>query len=230
MNKYRLRTDLTKVWGDKTLRAIQALTDFGDVKKGDIGGYVESAYNLSQEGTSWIYGDAVVFGDARVLHDAKVYDNAVVSGNACIFGSARVYDEAMVYGGAEVYGNARVSGNAIVSGKAEVSGEAKVSGKAEVYGNARVSGNAIVSGKAEVCSDEDFYVSKNIWSSGRYFTYTRSNRMWKVGCFFGTGDELIAKAYKDSEVSGREYKRIVEYVEAMYAALDKDKEQSGTNL
>ena len=54
--------------------------------------------------------------------------------------------------------------------------------------------------------------------------------MWKVGCFFGTGDELIAKAYKDSEVSGREYKRIVEYVEAMYAALDKDKEQSGTNL
>ena len=200
MNKYRLRTDLTKVWGDKTLRAIQALTDFGDVKKGDIGGYVESAYNLSQEGTSWIYGDAVVFGDARVLHDAKVYDNAVVSGNACIFGSARVYDEAMVYGGAEVYGNARVSGNAIVSGK------------------------------AEVCSDEDFYVSKNIWSSGRYFTYTRSNRMWKVGCFFGTGDELIAKAYKDSEVSGREYKRIVEYVEAMYAALDKDKEQSGTNL
>lgn len=85
MNKYKLRTDLTKVWGGKTLRAIEALTDFGDVKKGDIGGYVESAYNLSQEGTSWIYGDAVVFGDARVLDDAKVYDNAVVSGNACTF-------------------------------------------------------------------------------------------------------------------------------------------------
>lgn len=42
---------------------------------------------------------------------------------------------------------------------------------------------------------------------------------WKVGCFYGTGEELIAKAYKDSEVSGLEYKRIVAYVEAMYAAL-----------
>ena len=210
MNKYKLRTDLTKVWGDKTLRAIEALTDFGDVKKGDIGGYVESAYNLSQEGTSWIYGDAVVFGDARVLHDAKVYDNAVVSGNACIFGSARVFCEALVYGSARVYD------------------EALVYGRAKVYGEAEVNGKAEVCGGAVIRRLQDYYVSRNTWSSGRYFTYTRSNEMWRVGCFFGTGDELIAKAYKDSEVSGREYKRIVEYVEAMYAALDKDKEQSGT--
>lgn len=39
--------------------------------------------------------------------------------------------------------------------------------------------------------------------------------MWKVGCFYGTGEELIAKAYKDSELSGREYKRIVKYVESI---------------
>ena len=39
--------------------------------------------------------------------------------------------------------------------------------------------------------------------------------MWKVGCFYGTGEELIAKAYKDSELSGREYERIVRYVESI---------------
>lgn len=39
--------------------------------------------------------------------------------------------------------------------------------------------------------------------------------MWKVGCFYGTGKELIEKAYKDSELSGREYKRVVDYVESM---------------
>ena len=39
--------------------------------------------------------------------------------------------------------------------------------------------------------------------------------MWRVGCFYGTGKELIAKAYKDSELSGREYKRVVGYVESM---------------
>ena len=39
--------------------------------------------------------------------------------------------------------------------------------------------------------------------------------MWKVGCFYGTGKELIEKAYKDSELSGREYKRVVDYVESI---------------
>lgn len=37
--------------------------------------------------------------------------------------------------------------------------------------------------------------------------------MWKVGCFYGTGEALIKKAYADSERSGREYERIVKYVE-----------------
>ena len=39
--------------------------------------------------------------------------------------------------------------------------------------------------------------------------------MWAVGCFFGTGEELIKKAYKDNELSGREYERLVKYVETI---------------
>ena len=46
--------------------------------------------------------------------------------------------------------------------------------------------------------------------------------MWKVGCFYGTGDELIKKAYADSEESGREYERIVRYVESMLADKQKN--------
>lgn len=46
--------------------------------------------------------------------------------------------------------------------------------------------------------------------------------MWRVGCFCGTGAELIAKAYKDSETSGREYERVVKYVEGI---LTESKEQ-----
>lgn len=58
----------------------------------------------------------------------------------------------------------------------------------------------------------DYIVFKNWWSSGRYFTWTRSNNMWSVGCFYGTGDELIKKAYADSEDKGKHYEEIVEYV------------------
>ena len=100
-----------------------------------------------------------------------------------------------------------------VSGKAKVFGNAKVYDSAQVFGNAQVYDNAEICSNAEIKNSSDYIVFKNWWSSGRYFTWTKSNNMWKVGCFYGTGEELIAKAYKDSEISGREYKRVVGYVE-----------------
>ncbi|HEP1793238.1 TPA: polymer-forming cytoskeletal protein, partial [Streptococcus suis] len=84
---------------------------------------------------------------------------------------------------------------------------------AKVWGNAEVSGNAEVWGNAEVSELGDIIVFKNHWSSGRHFTYTKSNKMWKVGCFYGTGQELIEKAYRDSEKSGNYYKAYVDFVE-----------------
>ena len=67
----------------------------------------------------------------------------------------------------------------------------------------------------------DYIVFKNWWSSGRYFTWTRSNNMWKVGCFYGSGKELVEKAYADSEEKGREYERIVKYVEFIKSEINK---------
>ena len=78
-----------------------------------------------------------------------------------------------------------------------------------------VSGNAKVWGNAEVSDLGDVIVFKNHWSSGRHFTYTKSNKMWKVGCFYGTGQELIDKAYRDSGKSGDFYKAYVEFVASL---------------
>mgnify|MGYP001171527364 CR=1 FL=1 len=36
-----------------------------------------------------------------------------------------------------------------------------------------------------------------------------------VGCFYGTGAELVSKALADSGLSGREYARVVAYVNAI---------------
>lgn len=223
--KYRLTE--TKEINGVTLHQIECIEPFGDVKQGDKGGWIEKENNLSQFGDAWVYGNARVYGKAMVYGNACVFGDARVSGNAWVGGKARVYGDALVYGDAEVYGNACVFGNARVSGKAEVSGDARVYGdalvyeyalvyeKAEVSGDAEVYGNARVSGNAEVSGKEDYIVFKNNWSSGRYFTWTRSNNMWKVGCFYGTGEELIAKAYKDSKLSGDCYKATVEYVEKL---------------
>ena len=82
-----------------------------------------------------------------------------------------------------------------------------------VCDNTRVYGNAWVYCDAKIENNSDYIVFKNWWSSGRYFTWTRSNNMWSVGFFYCTGDELIKKAYQYSEKSGREYERVVKYIE-----------------
>ncbi|KAB3574480.1 hypothetical protein GAY07_23230 [Phocaeicola vulgatus] len=128
-----LLDDTIEVFGRKLFR-IKAKINFGSVKVGEIGGYIEKEENLSEHGDAWVCGDA------------------------------------------------------------------------EVYGNARVYGDAGVK------SPKDYIVFKNSWSSFRWFTYTKSNKMWKVGCFYGSGQELIEKAYQDSEQSGKCYEAYVNLV------------------
>ena len=206
--KYKLTDETINVNG-KTLYRIKSLKDFGNVKKGDKGGFVEKEENLSQSGDCWVYDNAKVYNNAKVFDYADIYGNAEIFGNAIVSGNAMVYGNAKVYHYAMVYDNAEVCDNAIISGNAEVYHDAAV------YGNARVFGNAEICGKAEIANDLDYIVFKNWWSSGRYFTWTRSNNMWKAGCFYGTSNELIEKAYRDSNESGKEYERVVKYVESM---------------
>ena len=222
--KYKL-TDETISLNGATLYRIEALKDFGEIKKGDKGGFIESEDNLSHEGNAWVYDDACVYDNALVTDNACVSDNARVYGNSLVYSNAQVYDNArmcgnarvcgnaQVYGYTYVYGNSLVYGNARVSDNAYVYDNASVSDNARVWGNVRVYGNTNVCGDAEISTGSDYIVFKNWWSSGMYFTWTRSNNMWSVGCFYGTGEELIKKAYKDSELSGRQYERIVKYVE-----------------
>lgn len=134
--KYELTDEILEV-GGYVLHRIKALRDFGNVKKGDIGGWIECEDNLSHDDDYWVYE------------------------------------------------------------KAEVCGEAVIKSKS------------------------DYIVFKNWWSSGRYFTWTRSNDIWSVGCFYGTGEELIKKAYNDSDESGREYERVVKYVESIKSEINK---------
>ncbi|WP_375652355.1 MULTISPECIES: hypothetical protein [unclassified Bartonella] len=84
--KYELTDETIKV--DRiTLCRIRALKDFGDVKKGDLGGWVESERNLSHDNNCWIGGEAWVYDDAEVYNNAKVGGNAIVAGKTAFYGS-----------------------------------------------------------------------------------------------------------------------------------------------
>lgn len=101
MKKFELTTEfITNVLGKKLFR-IKALVEFGNVKAGELGGYVEEEGNVSQNGNAWVYNNAKVSGKAKVYGNARVYGNAWVHGNAEVSGEAKVYgnaDYALVQG------------------------------------------------------------------------------------------------------------------------------------
>ena len=251
--KYKLSNNTIKYKGI-TLHRIEALKNFGDVKAGDLGGFVESENNLSQDGNCWIYDDSKVCNRAKVLDNAALYDSASIYENAIICDCATILHRATVCGKAGVHNNARVSGYACIDGYATIKDRAIISnyanisddccvcenavvcGYSELLNNACISDkviirnsivdNTIISGYATICNTEiyskkDYIVFKNWWSSGRYFTWTRNNNMWNVGCFYGTGKELIEKAYQDSKEKGIEYERVVNYVNSIIATKNE---------
>lgn len=197
MEKYKLREDLTIKYFGKTLYRIEALKNFGDVYVGELGGYVEKEENLSDMGDCWIFGDGKVFDNASVYHDAQVCDNAMIYGNAHVYGNAQVCDTAQVFDNAHVYGNA------------------------EIYKFGDVCGDARICGNAKISRHEDYFTCKHMWHPLKHITYTRSNKMWNVDLFYGTGDDLVVNAYReDGDVSGERFEKLVKYVEEMYEDLE----------
>ena len=105
MKKYEL-TNERIIYEGKVLHRIKALRSFNDVNKGDLGGYIEQSYNLSQEGDCWIYDDSIVCGDAIVYDNAKIRQSSIVSDFSLITNDALICDCCVISGSSEIQHNA----------------------------------------------------------------------------------------------------------------------------
>ena len=198
--KYEL-TDDTMVIGGCTLHRIRALRSFGNVIRGELGGFIQSEANLSHAGEAWVHDDAAVYNNARVMHNAQIRAHARVSDIAHISGHASVTDNALVTNAALMEGNALVFGDALVFGAATVKDRASVGGHAEVKdyaiiggcsyiggytvaaGNAEISNfntpqallaNAVIRGDAYILNPNDVLVISSIGSRADGLTAYRS--------------------------------------------------------
>ena len=99
MKKYELIESDKVTPAGIPLFQVVALRDFGFVKKGDKGGYIESEANLSHEGTAWVFGDARVFDNAQVFNDAWVSGNAWVFNDAWVCGNAGIFKDTKITAG-----------------------------------------------------------------------------------------------------------------------------------
>ena len=155
--KFELTTKIS--FNGRTLYRIRALKNFRNVKKGDLGGYVEKESNLSQTGDAWIYDDAkamdnaIVKNDATLHHNAEIYDNAIVSGSASVNENATLRDKATVSDKAILYGNVILVDGAKIYGKARLYDYVLVSGNAQVYDNARCIQSAKIEDDAQIFND-----------------------------------------------------------------------------
>ena len=147
------------------LHRIRALRDIcGEIRAGDIGGFVESESNLSAEpgDCAWIFDDAIAAGDAYVDRDACLRGDAIACGSAYVSkgsvmsGHSRAEDNAYLRG-ASMTGKALASGNAQIIHDPHTMGTPILSGNCKVYGTVqgdiRITGSAVILPCEEVRND-----------------------------------------------------------------------------
>lgn len=167
--KYELSEEETIRIDGHVLHRIRSLRNFGDVHKGDLGGFIEKQENLSHINGCWAYDDSMIFGNARVSGNATIYDQGKVFENAHVFCYARISDNANVYGNACIFDNAQIYNNAEVCEYGKVFGKSKIFENASIYGNAtikggKIHGDSIISGNDTIGKGADIAVSRQVFT------------------------------------------------------------------
>ena len=201
------------------IQALKTFTKSGGynpiIHVGELGGYVETEDNLSQEGNCWIFGDAKVKDGGKVIDDAIIFDKAMVSNNSIIRGNSVVRDRCFVTYRSDIFDSTLV-GDVTVSGQSSIHSRAFLYGEIEVYKSV-ISTHVNLTGRISIkqsritapfelsgdyglnfdVSDPHSVIGYNIgMPRGRLFTIknivaSKVEDKWSAGDFVGTGAELI---------------------------------------
>lgn len=138
------------------------------VGPGALGGYVQTEDNLSQDGTCWIYDQAICCEEAVVEDDGRMFDDAVARGSALISGDARMFERAVAEGNSSFFSgelkeDARLSGNAVVN-RSDNGLSPLIGRKSNVYGSVCgwfVVNDNIFEGEHYLNRTEDMFILEN---------------------------------------------------------------------
>lgn len=138
------------------------------VGPGALGGYVQTEDNLSQDGTCWIYDQAICCEEAVVEDDGRMFDGAVARGSALISGDARMFERAVAEGNSSFFSgelkeDVRLSGNAVVN-RSDNGLSPLIGRKSNVYGSVCgwfVVNDNIFEGEHYLNRTEDMFILEN---------------------------------------------------------------------
>lgn len=162
---------------------IKALRDFGDVKAGDLGGFIEKEANLSHEGNCWVYDrgqvhdNAQVRGNAKIKDRAKIYDYAQIKGDVIVADCAKVMGESILDGDNIIGGHTIITDteNFIDSNISYDTFQNRTKAYANLYGDARVYNDA----ESPLVTIEDNELEKKLKRMQEYIDRLES-RVYKL--------------------------------------------------
>ena len=221
MKKYELIKESKTIFEGREVYRIRALKDFRNVRAGDVGGWVCSYNNLSQEGNCWIYGNA------KCLDHARIFDNAMIIDNSKMFDKSKMYDNSMMCDNSMMYNNSMMCNRAIMRNSSMMLDNSKMFDtsimydeavmcnssmmvenarmyyKAKMYNDAILDGNKLLYGSINKGYKNIFqhYCERRLLTA----ILTKKNEiLYSIGCQIGiTKEEFIDRIYNDCEVSGK---------------------------
>lgn len=227
--KYRIVKGYERKINGIIIHRIQALKDFGDLKAGDLGGWIENESNLSQEGNCWVYPGSVVCRDSVVQDNAKIAGDSIINEHCFISDNAHIRDGSMCCGKS-------VGQPVIIRGKSSVS-------NSDIFGHVKIwegeiiksiirgyngptvidsgfvirstciendgqnilkigdGAGRIIGGK--ITKEEDYLLLKGLGSANRLTTFYRGKKndiQVKCGCFKGSISEFEQKVMQTYEL------------------------------
>lgn len=190
--KYKILKDDTIERDGKTLYRIQALRDFGDVKAGDLGGYIESEDNLSHCGNCWIYKEPDECEPNIVYGNAHVYDDAKVDGQ---LNSKSEYVASCIYGERKKFKKFSESTTKILGNSTVIASNISAESYIEKY---TVDGEV-----TEMSNDRYIYINNSDIECAEIYSGVVENSRIKGGEYYGDISDSIIKTNGKLEVPDR---------------------------
>jgi hypothetical protein len=235
MNAEKKKFELTanaKVKHGRTLYQIRALKDFGNIKKGDLGGWLEKEESLSQRGECWVFESADVFDKGLILGGeiwgGEIRGGLILGGE--IWGGVIRGGEIWggVIRGGEIRGGEIRGGliwGGVIRGGLILGGEiwGGVIRGGEIWGGLILGGEILggVIRGGEISKSSDYVAFCSIGSENGILTaYRTEDGGIEVtrGCFRGTLAEFekaVKEKHKDSSI-GKEYELAISIIKQRF--------------
>lgn len=227
---------------DKVVKVyrIKAIRSFGNICRGDLGGFVQSEQNLSQEGDCWVADNAKVYENARIIGSVLVDKDACINGNVYIYGTngpIHISDYTEITGNTIIgndtpnaYSSIKISGNTQISGNTKILSirniiirDSIIFGDTEIRSSIdsiSIKCNSILV-DAHITKSTDILIIGPIGSRNSITTFYYNkdkNIMVRCGCFYGTIREFeiqVKETHEDNEKYLDQYLGAIAYVKSI---------------